>query len=140
MVLREGARDFFWKATIQELDAQEVSLDIHHIFPRNWCRQNGIKSQLYESIVNKTPISYKANRMIGGASPSDYVGKLQAHPQVLLSNEEMDAILESHCIPADKLRQDDFHKFYERRRQMLLKLIEKAMGKTVSAEQSPLAS
>ena len=37
LILREGAKDWFWNATIQELDAQqELALDIHHIFPRKW--------------------------------------------------------------------------------------------------------
>lgn len=34
LILRQGAQDFFWKAGIQELDAEEMALDIHHIFPR----------------------------------------------------------------------------------------------------------
>lgn len=36
LILRDGARDFFWKANIRELDAEEVDLDIHHIFPQDW--------------------------------------------------------------------------------------------------------
>lgn len=138
LVLREGARDFFWKATIQELDGEGL-LDIHHIFPRNWCRDQGIKPQLYESIVNKTPISYRANRSIGGDPPSVYLRKLQEHPQVQLNDEEMDKILRSHCIPPERLRRDDFYGFYEGRRQMLLRLIEKAMGKTASGEEELLS-
>ena len=40
LVLREGAQDLFWKANIRELDAEDVSLDIHHIFPRAMARSN----------------------------------------------------------------------------------------------------
>ncbi|WP_448570495.1 GmrSD restriction endonuclease domain-containing protein [Trichothermofontia sp.] len=60
LVLREGARDFFWKASINELDAQEIALDIHHIFPRSWCEEKQIPKKRYDTIVNKTTISYKA--------------------------------------------------------------------------------
>lgn len=60
LVLREGAQDFFWKAKIQELDDEELALDIHHIFPQDWCEKNGIKRAVYNTVVNKTPISYKA--------------------------------------------------------------------------------
>jgi hypothetical protein len=70
LVLREGAKDFFWKANIRELDAEDVALDIHHIFPQHWCEAQGIARRVFNSIVNKTPISYKANRMIGGVAPS----------------------------------------------------------------------
>jgi hypothetical protein len=134
LVLRERARDFFWKASISELDAHELALDIHHIFPRAWCETNGIPKGRYDTIVNKTPISYKANRMIGGVAPSKYLQKLQEHTQVQLDNPEMDEILESHCIPAQRLRADDFDGFYQQRKQSLLTLIASAMGKQMVSE------
>ena len=129
LVLREGAKDFFWKANIRELDDESVSLDIHHIFPQDWCRKQDIPRKRYNSIINKTPISYKANRMIGGAAPSGYLQKIQRHKQVQLSNGGMDAILESHLIPALTLRSDDFEAFYQMRKVSLLALIERVMGK-----------
>jgi len=129
LVLRNGAEDFFWKANIRELDAEDVALDIHHIFPQDWCEKQKIPRKVYNAIVNKTPISYKANRMIGGVAPSKYLEKLQQHKQVLLDDEQMDSILESHLIPAGLLRADDFEQFYLQRKLHLLGLIEKAMGK-----------
>ncbi|MDO9620177.1 MAG: hypothetical protein Q7J43_21140 [Pseudomonas sp.] len=132
--IHEGAKDFFWKANIRDLEADEVALDIHHIFPRDWCEKQGIASRLYDSIINKTPISYKANRMIGGTAPSQYLGKLQAHEQVQLDDIEMNALLASHCIPVEALRADDFAAFYELRQKELLLLIEKTMGKQSAAE------
>ena len=45
LVQRNGAKDFFWKSTIRELDdddLEECKLDIHHIFPRAWCENNDI--------------------------------------------------------------------------------------------------
>ena len=135
LVLREGAKDFFWKETVQRLDHDEVSIDIHHIFPRAWCKDNDIKSTDFDSIINKTPISYKANRMIGGKAPSSYLMSIQEHSQVGLSKDEMDAILDSHCIDADSLRANDFKSFLKRRRSRLLNLIEKAMGKAVERDE-----
>jgi hypothetical protein len=135
LVLREGARDFFWKASINELDAQEVALDIHHIFPRAWCEANSIHRRRYDTIVNKTPISYKTNRMIGGVAPSTYLQKLQGHPQVLIDDTEMDEILKSHRIPSDSLRADEFDTFYLQRKQSLIALIEAAMGKQILREE-----
>ena len=134
LVLREGAKDFFWKANIRDLEADEVALDIHHIFPRDWCEKQGIAPRVYDSIINKTPISYKANRMIGGTAPSQYLSKLQEHPQVRLDDEGMNKLLVSHYIPVDALRADDFHAFYELRQRTLLQLIEKTIGKRLAAE------
>lgn len=135
LVLREGAEDFFWKASIHELDLEEVALDIHHLFPRVWCERQGINRAVYDSIINKAPISYKANRMIGGRAPSEYLRALQSHPNVRLDDPQMDRILESHRIDPDAMRADDFARFYQRRKQALLDLVEGAMGKTVQQHQ-----
>ena len=129
LILREGAKDWFWKATIRELDANEIALDIHHIFPKDWCIKQGIPRERYDSILNKTSISYKANRKIGGDAPSAYLPKIQHEKQVQLSDEEMDKLLESHVLSAKLLRENRFDEFIEDRRQRLLVLIEKAMGK-----------
>jgi len=137
LVLREGAKDFFWKANIRELEDESVSLDIHHIFPQDWCRKQGIARKRWNSIVNKTPISYKANRMIGGAAPSQYLQKIQHHRQVQLNDEEMDSILESHLILAPTLRSDNFDGFYQARKAALLSLIERVMGKQLPLTTGP---
>lgn len=133
LVLREGAQDLFWKSRIRDLEADEVALDIHHIFPRDWCEKQDIPRRRYDSIINKTPISYKANRMIGESAPSSYLAALQAHKQVQLDNVGMDALLASHRIPVDALRADDFDSFCDQRQQNLLALIEAAMGKRAAA-------
>ncbi|MFV7441351.1 GmrSD restriction endonuclease domain-containing protein [Acinetobacter pittii] len=132
LVLREGAQDFFWKESIQNLDVEEVALDIHHIFPKKWCEDNGKPSKIYDSILNKTPISYKANRMIGGKAPSKYLNDLQNHKTVLMDDMDMNKILATHFIDPELLRADDFDAFIEARQQQLLKIISKVMGKTFS--------
>ena len=134
LVLREGAQDFFWKASIQELSFEEMKLDIHHVFPKAWCKEQNIQYEMYDSIVNKTPISYKANRIIGPKAPSNYLKSLQSHSQVNLSDHEMDQIVATHWIPVKHLRSDDFHAFYADRKNALIRLIETVMGKTVQRD------
>lgn len=133
LVLREGAADFFWKAKIQELDQEELALDIHHIFPQYWCdtRLPPIPRARYNSIVNKTPISARANRMIGGHAPSMYLQKIQQHQQVQIDANAMNALLISHLIPTEAIRGDDFDAFYAKRKAALLGMIETVMGKPV---------
>ncbi|WNZ47527.1 DUF262 domain-containing protein [Leptolyngbya boryana CZ1] len=134
LVQREGARDFFWQSTIRDLDEtdwEDNRLDIHHIFPKKWCESNGIPPSRYNSILNKTPISYKANRMIGGQAPSAYLRQLQTHKAVQLDDAGMDAILLTHCIDSMKLRQDDFEGFVVARKRSLLTKIEAVMGKAI---------
>lgn len=135
LILREGAKDWFWNATIQELDAQqELALDIHHIFPRKWCDERNLNRDIYDSILNKTSISYKANRKIGGDAPSVYLPKIQNEKQVSLADEEMDKLLASHSISPTLLREDDFDGFIADRRNQLIALIAKAMGKAVEEQ------
>ena len=137
LVLREGAEDFFWKDTIQALNFEEVALDIHHIFPRSWCQESGIKRSVYDSVVNKTPISYKANRMISRLkAPSKYLSALQSHSQVNLTDDGMNRILATHRIPFAPLRSDDFQAFYASRKNALIDLVERAIGKSAQRDQS----
>lgn len=140
LLQREGARDFFWKAKMLDLDRDECGIDIHHIFPRDWCKKQGIRDRVFNAIVNKTPISYKANRMIGGKAPSEYLTQLRTHPQVQISQAEQDGILASHLIAEAYLRADDFEGFYQARKQALLGIVAQAMGKAVisQSEQAPI--
>lgn len=133
LILREGAADFFWKAKIQELDREDLALDIHHIFPQHWCENRQIPRARYNAIINKTPISARANRMIGGDAPSSYLKKIQNHQQVQLDEKAMDSLLRSHRIPVEAIRSDDFETFYTNRKAALLDLIESVMGKSLSS-------
>lgn len=129
LIQREGAKDFFWKTSIKDIDKNEI--DIHHIFPKRWCEDKGITPSRYNSILNKTPISYKANRMIGGIAPSLYLPKLQKHNGVGLDDAGMNEILEKHCIDSTALRADDFESFIKLREGLILKKIASVMGKPV---------
>ena len=131
LVIREGSKDWFWKASIRDLDSDEVALDIHHIFPRKWCEEHGVSKGKYNCILNKTPISYKANRKIGGEAPSNYLPRIQREDQVCLNDVDMDRLLASHALSPSLLRENRFDNFLEDRRNRLSKLIERAMGKAV---------
>lgn len=132
LVQRRGARDFFWQSTIKDLnetDWEDSKLDIHHIFPKKWCEANQISPRQFNSILNKTPISFKANRMIGGHAPSVYLPKIEQHSQVKATAQQMNEILESHLIDSTHLRADNYFGFIEARRLKFLELIAEVMGK-----------
>jgi hypothetical protein len=142
LIQRGGAQDWFWKSTIRELDEndwEECKLDIHHIFPKDWCGKQGIGPGRFNSILNKTPISYKANRMIGGKSPSDYLQQLQGHKSVQLDDSAMDSLLATHCLDTALLRANNFDGFIEARRRILVDHISRAMRKPVVATGEALA-
>jgi hypothetical protein len=139
LIQHRGAKDFFWKARMVDLDRNEKGIDIHHIFPKKWCQNANIPPRVFNSIVNKTAISYKANRKIGGRPPSEYLSKLQGYKAVQLDDFGMNAILSTHCIDAEFLRSDDFEGFFQARRLILLGLVEEAMGKQAIMASEPAA-
>jgi hypothetical protein len=139
LLQREGAEDFYWKARMIDLDRDECRIDIHHVFPQEWCKSHGIAPAVFNAVVNKTAISYRANRMIGGKAPSQYLEDLRTHKHVDIEQAEQDAILRTHLIDPHLLRSDDFKAFYEQRKKALLNLVEKAMGKPpLAREVQPL--
>ncbi len=138
LLQQQGAKDFFWKARMLDIDRDERGIDIHHIFPRKWCEDRKISPRIYNSIINKTAISLKANRKIGGNAPSLYLRQIQEAASVKLDDAGMNAILETHLIRPDLLRADDFKEFFAARKDALVRLIENAMGKPAIITTSPL--
>ena len=76
--------------------------------------------------------------MIGGKAPSSYLADIQNHKQVGLSDEKMDDTLKSHCIDPEALRSDNYVLFIERRKEQLIQIVERAMGKTIERESRDL--
>lgn len=132
LLMRDGCLDFRNGDSIDIHSYFEEKIDIHHIFPRAYCISHKFDERKRESIVNKTPISAKTNRIIGGNAPSTYLDKLQKNPLSPIGNERMTEILKTHSIALDDLNANDFEKFYENRSMELIKKIEKAMGKTIT--------
>jgi hypothetical protein len=108
------------------------NIDIHHIFPQKWCNTQDIDPKRYDSVINKTALSARTNRIVGGNAPSVYLGRLQNNYGI--SEERMNEILISHVISPDLLRGDDFDAFYEERERALLDRIEGAMGKPLARD------
>ena len=81
LLMKAGAKDF---RSGQEFDHTVFfgeNVDIHHIFPQEWCKAHGLKPAVFDSIINKTPLSYRTNRIIGGVAPSQYISKLESGNQ-----------------------------------------------------------
>ena len=84
---------------LDKVQYASLNVDIHHIFPKHWCTANGIDDERRESIVNKTAISARTNRTIGGAAPSKYLAAIETKAQV--PPAQLDGLLDSHLISAD---------------------------------------
>jgi hypothetical protein len=131
LLMKERAQDFRSGQRFDHTVFFGENVDIHHIFPQDWCKRQGIKAAVYDSIINKTPLSFKTNRILGGAAPSAYLARLEAGNDAVpaIPRERLDGYLRSHLIEPHLLRTDAFDAFLADRQKRLLALIEQATGK-----------
>lgn len=132
LLLANQARDWMEDKALDKVQYASLAVDIHHIFPQHWCAANDIDDERRESIVNKTAISARTNRTIGGAAPSRYLETIEGRAQI--ATAKLDGLLESHLVSAAALRADDFDCFFADRRERLCQLIESALGKAVQRD------
>jgi hypothetical protein len=131
LLMRDGAQDFRSGQKFDHTVFFGENVDIHHIFPQEWCKKNGYKPNVFDSVINKTPLSYRTNRMIGGVAPSEYLDKLEIGNETTppIDRDRLDSYLASHLINPSILRVNDFDAFLVDRQKRLLALIEHAIGK-----------
>ncbi len=133
LLMKKGAADWRNNETISVTTYYDDSVDIHHIFPKRWCENEAkilldeaIPSRIFNSAINKTPLSARTNRVIGGRAPSEYIERLRRHAS------GVDFAIPGHQIDLECLRQDDFPSFFVARGKALMKLISEAIGKELS--------
>jgi hypothetical protein len=128
LLILQGARDWMTGDVPQHGD-----LDDHHIVPDSWCKKN-IKSDLGNSILNRTPLTSETNRhVISDRLPNDYLPELIAQS----GEATVRGILESHFIsPAafdillrKNFGQADFESFIAERQRTLLDAMENLLIK-----------
>ena len=133
LLLREGASDWMTgeKSSIQNYF--DESIDVHHVFPQKWCRDHGIEPGRCDSIINKTPLTARTNRSIGGDAPSEYLVRIESGTD-RVPRDVLDDYLGSHFIDPAHLRSDDFGKYFNSRQSALLDRIRTAMGKQIAPD------
>jgi hypothetical protein len=132
LLLANGARDWMEDKALDMVQYSSLGTDIHHIFPKHWCGENGIDDERRESIVNKSAITARTNRAIGGSAPSAYLEKVESRAQI--PSSRLEELLDGHLVTAAYLREDDFDGFFVNRRERLCEMIESAMGKAVQRD------
>lgn len=132
LLLGRGARDWMNDQALDKVQYVNLAVDIHHVFPKRWCDEHGIDDERRESIVNKTPLAAITNRAIGGAAPSAYLPVIERRADI--GPARLDDLLRTHLVDPDALRADDFGSHFARRRDSLVQLVEKAIGKSVQRD------
>jgi hypothetical protein len=137
LLRKEGAIDWSTGEEINDVLYFEQRVESHHIFPVSWCKKQGINPRIYNSLVNRTPLSARTNKKIGSKPPSAYLKQFEREG---ILPERLDEMLRSHAIDPEKLRSDDFEGFFVARTQALMELTVRAMGKTITVEPFEVSS
>lgn len=130
LILKAKAIDFISGKEMDFTVFSDENIDIHHIFPRAYCEDMRFPKTKWNSIVNKTPLSYRTNRIIGGKAPSEYMKKIEKDGHV--TEADANHFAASHLIDVDHFRADRFNEYFIFRAKGLLRIIGDAMGKPVT--------
>ena len=133
LIMKNNSRDFISGQAMSLALYKASGIDIHHIFPRNYCQKKGYDSLKWDSIINKTLISYSTNREIGGAAPSIYLARIEKKK---VEQGDLRDFLASHWIDMDDCINDDFEHFIVHRTRKILDAIASATGKPISGRDS----
>ena len=134
LLMKVGSNDFINGDEIELATYFGDAIDIHHIFPRNYCENNKYEREKWNSVINKAPLSYRTNRILGGHEPSKYITTIENKHRV--RSEDLDKFFKSHLIEPTLIRNNDFQLFILDRSTKLLEIIENAMGKAVTGKDS----
>ena len=129
--MKKGATDWRSDVPLSQPTYNNLNIDIHHVFPVAWCRGEvdpAIPSRLYDSVINKTPLSRATNQIIGGRAPSVYLRRLEHD---MGSIEKLERALEAHWLNPKHLKADSFGDSFIERGESMLGLIGEAMGKQI---------
>ena len=145
LLLREGAIDFRSGQAFDQIVFFDEGVDIHHIFPKAWCESQKLPASLYDSVVNKTPLGYRTNRIIGGVAPSSYLEKLEkgkagANGQIIeppIDKAALTNYLQTHCIPVPELYANDFAGFMKARQKLLMEMVSRITLHTAPTTDEP---
>lgn len=118
---------------VKVADLITVSGDIHHIFPRNYLKKNGITNRSkYNQVANYIYLDPQINKAISDEAPKVYYGKVQEQCQtknIKLGNISDPMLLtrnmEENCIPQNIIQMDaeDYDNFLSERRKLMSNFI-----------------
>ncbi|MFJ8764555.1 GmrSD restriction endonuclease domain-containing protein [Streptomyces clavifer] len=135
LLIKQGAVDWHYTdAPLSPGRLDEYSVDVRQVFPKAWFRRGNSQGLPTSSIVNKTPLSYRATMDMMGA-PSSYLPTLVAASDK--RPEWFDDVVATHLIDPETLRESDYKRFYTDRSRQLQDLVHSAMGKRTMLRDLP---
>jgi hypothetical protein len=107
--------------------------DIHHIFPRDFLKKQGLKRRDYNQIANYVYLQQEINIAIGNKNPSDYFKEILSQISGgkrkygnIIERKELLKNLRENCIPSEILEEEiSYEDFLVKRRKLISEKIKK---------------
>ncbi len=102
--------------------------DIHHLFPKDYLKRNGLDRSKYNQIANYVYMQSEINIKVGNKPPKDYfeIVKSQMNCGIqmvsgLATEEQFLENLKMNCVPTEiqQMRIDDYNEFLTVRRKLM---------------------
>jgi len=102
--------------------------DVHHLFPKNYLKKNGLTRSRYNQIANYVMMQSEINIAIGDKAPSEYFSKLIDHCNngstafgAITDIDEMKENFKTHCVPDEMENKNIEHydEFLQERRKLM---------------------
>lgn len=128
----------FLSKDISVRELVEVKSDVHHLFPRDYLKKNGLQRGQYNQIANYVVAQSEINIAIGNKEPKVYFGQLidqcnggKKRYGNIIDIDELKENLKTHCIPdgVENMSVDDYPDFLLERRKLMAKKIKQYFGK-----------
>lgn len=102
--------------------------DIHHLFPKDYLKKNGLDRSKYNQIANYVYMQSEINIKVGNKPPKDYFETVKS--QMLNGNQQVSGLsneqqlldnLKMNCVPTEiqQMRIDDYNEFLTLRRKLM---------------------
>ena len=125
-----GIRGFL-STDITVKDLIEQRGDVHHIFPRQYLKDNGFSRGLYNQVANYVYVQSEINIKIGKKAPSDYLGYVvnqqcnggECKYGGITHLTDLENNMKENCIPAGvtNMTLNDYTTFLAERRALIAK-------------------
>lgn len=108
--------------------------DLHHIFPKQYLKENGLSQSQYNQVANFVYVQQEINIKVGKKSPAEYIGQIrqQCIDGKLIyggidSLTDFESNLKENCIPKNihEMNIDHYQDFLSQRRILMAQKIKK---------------
>lgn len=130
--VKAGDRGFLSRDITVE-DMLKFRGDVHHVFPKNYLKKNGLSRGRYNQIANYVYMQQDINIQVSNRAPEVYFNEVLEQCKTgmtkyggITSQEELGTNLAQNCIPESvfNMTAEDYPEFLEERRKLMAKKLE----------------